>query len=221
MPLSFAQQRLWFLYQLEGPSPTYNLAFPFRFEGLLDIAALERACALIVARQDSLRTRFQEANDQAIQIIEPFSALNLAFADLSLLDSDTADVFARDLMEREAALPFNLETGPVYRVTLVRFSPTRHLLLFSQHHIVSDGWSVGVITNELGMAYNTLCGQSLPSEHVIPLPELPIQYADYAVWQRNWLQGRFLSASLSIGPNSWRTFRLRWTCRPRARALRS
>nr|WP_301542280.1 non-ribosomal peptide synthetase [Pyxidicoccus fallax] len=188
-PLSFAQQRLWFLDQLQPGSALYNIPMPLRLEGPLDVSALERAFGELVRRHESLRTTFHAEAGQPVQLIHPPAPFHLPRVDLGAREDREEE--ARRLVLEELARPFNLATGPLLRVTLVRLAEQQHVLLLNLHHIISDGWSNGVLVREMAMLYEAFT-QGRPS----PLPELPVQYADYALWQRDWLRGEALERQL-------------------------
>jgi amino acid adenylation domain-containing protein len=188
VPLSFAQQRLWFLEQL-GDS-NYLVPATSRLTGPLDVAALERSINEIVARHDALRSTFTTIDGQPMQIIAPQLPLTLAAIDLRHLPDSERAVETRRLRE-EALRPFNLERGPLFRASLLRVADEEHLLLLTMHHIVSDGWSLGVLIRELATLYENFVEGTTPN-----LPELPIQYADFAVWQRQWLSGEVIDQQL-------------------------
>jgi amino acid adenylation domain-containing protein len=196
LPLSFAQQRLWFLDQLQPGSPFYNIPRAIRLRGTLDVAALERAINQIVRRHEILRTTFPSVDGEPVQAIAHRMRLPLPIVDLSELEKDARDAEARRLADEEAARPFDLETGPLMRTTLVRLADDDHLLLWTVHHIVFDGWSRAIFHQELAALYAAYVA-GRPS----PLPELPIQYGDFAVWQREWLSGDVLERHLDY----WRT----------------
>ncbi|MDX9625458.1 non-ribosomal peptide synthetase [Pseudomonas fragariae (ex Marin et al. 2024)] len=187
LPLSFAQQRLWFLAQMEGASAAYHIPAGLRIVGALDEAALQRALNRIVARHEVLRTTFVQTGDQAVELcIHPEeTGCPLRKYDLTT-HADSSRELAR-LMDEEAVGRFDLQQGPLIRGSLVRLSDQEHVLLLTMHHIVSDGWSMGVLTRELGALYASGC-----QAEADPLPQLSIQYADYAVWQRGWLSGAVL-----------------------------
>ena len=189
VPLSFAQQRLWFLEQM-GYS-NYLVSATSRLTGLLDVRALERSLNEIVQRHEVLRTTFTTIDGQPMQIIAPRLPLTLSVLDLSQLPSDERAAETRRL-RNEALRPFNLEKGPLLRASLLRLAEDEHLLLLTMHHIVSDGWSLGVLFRELATLYESFVEGKTPS-----LPELPIQYADFAVWQRRWLNGEILERQLA------------------------
>ncbi|MGG5272672.1 amino acid adenylation domain-containing protein [Pseudomonas syringae pv. coryli] len=187
LPLSFAQQRLWFLAQMEGASAAYHIPAGLRIVGALDEAALQHALNRIVARHEVLRTTFVQTGDQAVVLcIHPEeTGCPLRKYDLTT-HADSSSELAR-LMDEEAIGRFDLQQGPLIRGSLVRLSDDEHVLLLTMHHIVSDGWSMGVLTRELGALYASGCQADAD-----PLPQLSIQYADYAVWQRGWLSGEVL-----------------------------
>ncbi|MGD7201481.1 amino acid adenylation domain-containing protein, partial [Ralstonia pseudosolanacearum] len=183
LPLSFAQQRLWFLAQMEGGSEAYHIPVGLRLKGELDEEALRRALDRIVARHEALRTRFEVQEGQAVQFIVPADVgLTLEWVDLSTEEASEHQLGLQ--AEAEARAAFDLEQGPLIRGRLVKLGEQEHVLLITMHHIVSDGWSQGVLARELGMLY-----EAYRSGGEDPLPALPIQYADYAVWQRRWLEG--------------------------------
>src|SRR5215217_312387 len=185
LPLSFAQQRLWFLDQL-APGAAYNLSGRLHLEGRLDISALEKSLNEIVRRHEALRTIFSTRNGQPVQIILPELRLPLPRVDLSDLPS------IQKFCDEEAERPFDLTTGPLVRAHLLRLSTEDHILLLSMHHIVSDGWSIGVLIRELAALYEAYAAGAKSA-----LKELSLQYGDYALWQREWLQGDVLDQQLS------------------------
>jgi amino acid adenylation domain-containing protein len=189
VPLSFAQQRLWFLEQL-GDSNNYIVPATSRLTGPLNVEALERSINVIVERHDVLRTTFTMIDNQPMQVIAPRLSLPLLKSDVSHLPESERNVETRRLCE-EALRPFNLERGPLIRASLVRLAEEEHLLCLTMHHIVSDGWSLGVLIGELATLYENFVEGTTSS-----LPELPIQYADFAVWQRQWLRGAELERQL-------------------------
>jgi pristinamycin I synthase-3/4 len=196
LPLSFAQQRLWFLDQLEPGRAAYNLPIALRLSGSLDAAALATALHAIEARHESLRTTFHAADGRPAQRIGTVRRGLPAVVDLSALPSRSTETETHRLAGDETCRPFNLERGPLWRGLLLRLAAREHALLLTLHHIVSDGWSVGILVRELTTLYSAaLAGR--PS----PLPPLPVQYADFAVWQREWLRGEVLEERLDY----WRT----------------
>ncbi|NPC83460.1 amino acid adenylation domain-containing protein, partial [Pyxidicoccus fallax] len=191
LPLSFAQQRLWFLDQLKPGSASYNIPAALRLSGPLHVEALRRAFEELVRRHEALRTTFSTSHGAPQQLIHPPPAWSLPVVDLSSLPDDQREPQARALAAQAAQRPFHLSSGPLLRTELLKLGDSEHLLLLCMHHIVSDGWSTGVLVREVAALYEAfLHGQ--PS----PLPELPVQYADYALWQRQWLAGPVLQAQL-------------------------
>ncbi len=186
LPLSFAQTRLWFLEQLQPGSPTYNIPAAVRIRGILNVAALEQSFNTIIERHEALRTTFRTVNGEPVQVIAPRLSLTLPIVDLRELPDKEQETEVKRLFVQEAQQPFNLNQSPLMRVTLLQLSPNEHVLLLVMHHIISDGWSMGVLIRELAALYEAL-----------PLPELPIQYADYAHWQRQWLQTEVLTEQLA------------------------
>ncbi len=193
LPLSFAQQRLWFLAQLEPESSVYNISTALRLKGNLSVSVLEQTFTEILRRHESFRTTFERTADgRPVQVIAPPQPATITTNDLSDLPDDLKDSEARRFAMEEAHRPFDLKRGPLVRAHLLRLSPAEHVLLFTIHHIIGDGWSMGVLVKEVAALYAAFSqGQSSP------LPELTIQYADYAVWQRDWLQGETLDRQLS------------------------
>ena len=192
-PLSFAQQRLWFLDQLEPGNPVYNIPLPVRLHGELPVVLLERIFAEIVRRHEALRTTFAEGNDEPLQIIHSALRPALPVLDLSHLPAGEREERARQIAQEEAYRPFDLRTGPLLRLSAVRLAEREWLLLVTMHHIVSDGWSLGVMLREIAALFAAFSA-GRPS----PLPELPVQYADFSVWQRQWLRGKVLEEQLSF-----------------------
>ena len=192
LPLSFAQERLWFLEQLEPGNTAYNIAAAYRLRGPLDVAALERSLNEIVRCHEVLRTTFATMDGRPVQVIAPEMSLTLPVEDLQELPEAEREAEAQRLLTEEAQRPFDLEKGPLLRAALLRLDEEEHVLLLTMHHIVSDGWSMGVFNRELAVLYEAF-SVGKPS----PLPELPIQYADFAVWQREWLQGEVLEEQLA------------------------
>ena len=196
-PLSFAQQRLWFLAQLEPDSPSYNLSQTMRLKGVLDVNALEQAITSIVARHESLRTTFKAVDGQPIQIVSGVYDFALSLTSLEELPERNREPEARRLAIAEARRPFDLSRDYPLRAELVRLNDDEHWLFLTVHHIVSDGWSMGILTKEL---FNTY--EAIATNEAIELPELSIQYADFAEWQREWLQGEVLEEQLRYWLNS-------------------
>ncbi|RKH50609.1 condensation domain-containing protein, partial [Corallococcus aberystwythensis] len=190
-PLSFAQQRLWLLDQLQPGDASYNIPTALQLSGRVDVEALRRAFEALVQRHEALRTTFGQHQDQPIQIIHAPSGWELPLVDLSSLPEALRENEARRLADEEARRPFDLARGPLLRSTLVRLANDSHLLLMTMHHIVSDGWSMGVLVRETVAFYEAFATGSSPA-----FAPLPIQYADFATWQRDWLQGEALQAQL-------------------------
>jgi amino acid adenylation domain-containing protein len=192
LPLSFAQQRLWFINQLEPNSATYNMPGAMRLQGQLDISALERTLQEIIRRHESLRTNFITQNGQPVQVIHPSHDWQMTIIDLQQLSANEREERIQQLATAEAEKPFALGSDSLLRATLLLAGKTEQILLFTMHHIVSDGWSIGVMTQEIAAIYSAFV-----KGETSPLPELEIQYADFAVWQRQWLQGETLEQQLS------------------------
>ncbi|OTA15176.1 Amino acid adenylation [Xenorhabdus vietnamensis] len=197
LPLSWAQQRLWFLAQLDPAAQTaYHIPGGLRLQGYLNLDALQIALDRIVARHEILRTTIQMVEGQAQQIIgEPDSGFSLAIEDLSHLPAEEQQIVIEETAQRETSQPFNFAQGPLIRGRLLRVAKNEHILLLTQHHIISDGWSLNILMHELSSLYHAFSqGQD------DPLPALTLQYADYALWQRQWLQGEVLEKQV----NFWR-----------------
>ncbi len=185
-PLSFPQQRLWFLTQLEPNSSAYNIPLAFRIVGAINLPALEQSLDAIAQRHAALRTTFLVAEDgQPVQAIAPSLPSILSVVDLRVLPSPQREERARELATTEAQRPFNLNAGSLFRACLFQLREDEQLLLLCVHHIAFDGWSEGILLGELSALYNAFSTGN-PS----PLPELPIQYPDFADWQQQWLQGK-------------------------------
>lgn len=195
-PLSFAQQRIWFLDQLEPESPLYNIHMGVELLGPLNVPVLQRSIAEILRRHDALRTTFAVIDDRPVQIINKNVVFKLPVHDLKELDENERRLRVNAWAEEDARRRFDLTKAPLLRANLLRLGETEHVLLLTIHHIISDGWSVGVFVRELAALYEAYTA-GRPS----PLPELSIQYADFAGWQRDWLQGERLEEQLSY----WRT----------------
>ena len=191
-PLSFAQQRLWFLDQLVPENPAYNLPIAFRLQGRLEIEALRLAVEGVTARHEALRTSFPARDGRATQEIAPATAMALPVVDLSSLSREDLSSEGAQWALEESRRGFDLARGPLLRVALARLSHRDHLLVLTVHHIVSDGWSQGAFCRELSLGYRRLLGSGEPA----PAP-LRIQYSDFARWQRRWLSGEILGAQLS------------------------
>ena len=191
LPLSFAQQRLWFLDQLEALNSAYLISKAVRLEGHLDYAALEQSFKQLVQRHESLRTTFQVRDDQPIQVIEALESFLVPLVDLRGVDQERREREMWDLMQQEVEYPCDLAKGPLLRVRLLRVQDDAHVLLVTMHHIISDGWSCDVFLQELRTLY-----QAIRAGEAAKLLPLPVQYADFALWQRQWLQGDTLQAQL-------------------------
>ncbi|HVG22328.1 MAG TPA: amino acid adenylation domain-containing protein [Blastocatellia bacterium] len=192
LPLSFSQERLWLLDQIEPDSPAYNLIRAVSLEGMLDDSALEQSFNEIVRRHESLRTSFPVVEGRPVQAIAPALTISLPITDLQALSETERQAEIFRLCAEEVRRPFDLANGPVLRANLLRVGRTKHILILSTHHIVSDAWSAGVMIRELATLYEAFIN-GRPS----PLPPLAVQYADFAVWQREWLQGNVLETQLS------------------------
>jgi len=193
VPLSFAQQRLWFLHQLEPASDFYNVPLAFRIDGPLNITILNDCCNEILRRHEALRTTFPIRQGIPVQQINGNAYEPMTIIDLAHLPLEEAESSAKDLLSREAQQPFDLSCGPLLRLHVVRLAEDDHVLLLNMHHIIVDGWSLGIFMQELGSLYTALLHGSSPSS----LPVLPIQYADYALWQREWLNGERIEYELT------------------------
>jgi amino acid adenylation domain-containing protein/FkbM family methyltransferase len=192
LPLSFAQERLWFLSRVQPESPLYNISMALRLSGPLDAAALEGALGGVVRRHEALRTTFSDERGAPAQVVAPFAGFALAVDDLTGLDAAEREAAARRRAEEDAARPFDLAAGPLFRAALLRLAGDEHVLLVSMHHTVSDGWSAGVLFRELSALYRAARGEAAAA-----LPEPALQYADYAVWQRGQLRGPTLERQLA------------------------
>ncbi|MEO6196443.1 MAG: amino acid adenylation domain-containing protein [Thermoanaerobaculia bacterium] len=193
LPLSFAQQRFWFLHQVEPDSPAYNSPKAVRLAGRLDAAVLERTLGEVLRRHEVLRTTFPTADGGPRQRIAPVSPFHLPRIDLTGLADSPRETVSLGLMTEEARRPFDLARGPLLRAHLLRLGEEEHVILLTMHHIVSDAWSLGVLVREVATLYAAFLA-GLPS----PLPELPVQYADISFWQRHWLAGEVLERELAF-----------------------
>ncbi|BCL84574.1 non-ribosomal peptide synthetase [Ktedonobacteria bacterium brp13] len=185
-PLSFEQQRLWFFQQLEPHLSLYNVPISHRLTGVVDITALERSLNAIVERHEALRTTFAMVDGQPVQVIHPTLHVKLPVTDIQALPASELEAEITRRVETEALIPFDLETGPILRAQLVQLGPEEYLFLLTVHHIVFDDWSIGIFYNELQELY-----ASYKNVEDLQLAELPIQYADYALWQREWQEKTF------------------------------
>jgi hypothetical protein len=192
LPLSFAQQRLWFLDQLAPGSPFYNIAAAVQLHGLLDVAALDYGLSALVQRHETLRTTFELHEEQPVQVIAPALPLPLPCIDLQDCTPAQQEQQVRELAEAAAQQPFDLSRGPLIRATILRLAPHEHVLLLTLHHIIADGWSIGVLVREIAASY--LAHSSGQPAQLAPLP---LQYADYAIWQRQWVGSGAAAAQLA------------------------
>src|ERR1051325_3828552 len=191
-PLSCAQQRIWFLDQLEPESPLYNIHMGVELSGPLNVSVLQRSIAEILRRHEALRTTFAVIDNRPVQVINKHVIFKLPVTDLHEFDERERRLKVSERAEEDARRRFDLTKAPLLRANLLRLGETEHVLLVTIHHIISDGWSVGVFVRELATLYEAYTA-GRPS----PLQELSIQYADFAGWQRDWLQGERLEAQLS------------------------
>jgi len=191
LPLSFSQQRLWFLDQLEPGGAALNVASAIRLKGGLDVSALRASLDALVERHEVLRTTFTTVGGRPVQVVGPAAPVEVPSFDLRETPEAEKSSRVRELTNEEAQRPFDLSAGPLMRVTLVRLGDEEHVLLLTMHHIVSDGWSLGVLVRELSSLYESHSRGEAPQ-----LPELPVQYADFAAWQRAWLDGEVLETQL-------------------------
>ncbi|HEX4498367.1 MAG TPA: condensation domain-containing protein, partial [Thermoanaerobaculia bacterium] len=192
LPLSFAQARLWFIDQVQPGSPLYNVSAALRVEGALDAAVLARCFGEIVRRHEALRTVFATHQGKPVQVIQPAEPFGLTVVDLSGLPENAREALTPVLAGEEASRPFDLAAGPLMRCLLLRLGEHDQAVLLTQHHIASDGWSLGCLVREVAALYPAFAA-GRPS----PLPELPVQYADFAVWQRSWLRGEILEGEIA------------------------
>ncbi|MCB0167536.1 MAG: amino acid adenylation domain-containing protein, partial [Anaerolineae bacterium] len=192
LPLSFAQQRLWFLDQLEGPNPTYNLPAAFKLSGPLNIPAFSASLNTILHRHEILRTTYYEMDGEARQRIDPQAKFDLPVVDLQALPAEAQALELQRLAQTEALQPFSLSRDLMIRARLLLLGPNAFGLLVTMHHIASDAWSMDVLGREISALY-----QAYRHDTPSPLPNNPIQYADFAHWQRQWLQGELLADQLA------------------------
>jgi amino acid adenylation domain-containing protein len=194
LPLSFAQERLWFLYRLEPESSAFHLGSAVRLTGALSAGALAASLGEIVRRHEVLRTRYGESADGPVQIVDPAAPFPLPVIDLGGLPEGVRERELHGLADREEARPFDLTRSWPLRAGLVRLAREEHAILFTLHHIAGDGWSMGLLAREVGVLYARSAGEAAGSAPA--LPELPVQYGDYALWQRGWLSGERLETQL-------------------------
>ena len=192
LPLSFAQQRLWFLDRLMPDSTLYNIPSAVRLLGDLDIAAWEKSLQVLIQRHESLRTTFGDVDGEAVQVIHSRLDGKLNVIDLRGMPADEREAEAHRLAGLEAATPFDLSQGPLLRTTLIRLAEQECVFLFNLHHIIFDGWSIGIFLKEMRALYEAFVREEAPE-----LAEITVQYADYAVWQRKWLEGKVLAEQLA------------------------
>ncbi|MDB9527422.1 amino acid adenylation domain-containing protein [Oscillatoria sp. CS-180] len=190
--LSFAQERLWLIDQLEGASPAYNISTGIRLAGTLSVVALEQAVTALVQRHEVLRTHFQVVEGVPVQVIVPNLPKVLSQVDLQLLPPAAQSSAVEKLLAEDAQRPFALSQGPLFRLTLLRLTHTEHVLLMTLHHIIADAWSMGILMHEVSTLFHQCCQGESPM-----LPPLPFQYADFAHWQRKWLSGERLEQQLA------------------------
>ncbi|NTX09126.1 condensation domain-containing protein, partial [Myxococcus sp. CA040A] len=186
----------WFLDQLQPGAPTYNIPWALKLSGSLDSHALLQSLNALIQRHEALRTHFAIHQGQPVQLVQHDFVLEMPLIDLSALPQQQRDAEAQRLAAAEAVRPFDLAQGPVVRTSLLRLDASEHQLLVTVHHIASDGWSISVMVRELAAFYRQFAGGE-PAQ----LSPLPIQYADFSVWQRQWLQGDVLSSEIAW----WRT----------------
>ncbi len=191
MRLSFAQQRLWFIEQMEPETPLYNIAGAVRLDGELDNRALERAINEVVRRHETLRTSIQSKDGVGVQVVEPWKQRPLSEIDMSDCSEEKREEESERVMKSEAEEPFKLSEGRLLRAKLIKQGAGRHILLYTMHHIISDGWSMGVMIREVGELY-----ESYRKGEEVKLEELAVQYGDYAEWQREWLEGEELERQM-------------------------
>ncbi|HEU4712840.1 MAG TPA: condensation domain-containing protein [Pyrinomonadaceae bacterium] len=188
-PLSFAQERLWFIQQIDPDSSAYNIPAALQLSGPLDVPALERSLREVIRRHEILRTSFKLVNSSVVQVIAPDFPFTLEIIDLTA--AEDRETKARSLVRESAQRPFKLDDGPAWRASLLRLDAEEHVLLFTMHHIICDGWSNDVLVREVTTLYDAYV-----HGRISPLPELPIQYADYVVWQLASLNSEVIASQL-------------------------
>ena len=191
LPLSFSQYRLWLIDRMEGRSPQYNMPAAYNLQGELNVEAYRRSLDFIVARHEALRTSYREVDGQAVQIVHAHLTVPLLITDLTHLAPLERDEAVREILARDAVMAFDLTVDIMLRVKLLRLAADRHVLVLNMHHIASDGWSVAILMQELGAAYRSFADNRLPE-----LAPLVLQYADFAVWQRNVLTSAAIESEL-------------------------
>ncbi len=192
-PLSFAQQRIWFLEQLEPDQAHYNIPAAVALSGQLDVAALRKSLAEIVRRHEVLRTTFNSVGDEVLQVVSPDTTLDLEIIDLRASTASDREAASRQIMLDDGKEPFDLVNGPLFRARLLCLSEDEYILLLTIHHIVSDGWSMGILIGEISALY-----EAFSQNKISPLAELPIQYADFSSWQRECLSSKVLDNQLAF-----------------------
>ncbi|NEP64274.1 MULTISPECIES: amino acid adenylation domain-containing protein, partial [unclassified Moorena] len=192
LPLSFSQERLWFIDQVEGSKAPYIEHGALEITGNLNVLVLEQALSEIINRHEVLRTSFRTINGKPIQVIHPHSTININVVDLQQYPEPERETILKQKVQREATTPFDLEVAPLIRCKLWQLDSSEYVLVLTMHHIVSDGWSMGILIEELSSLY-----QAFVASEPSPLPELAIQYADFALWQRQWLTGEILETQLN------------------------
>ncbi|PMX22043.1 MULTISPECIES: non-ribosomal peptide synthetase [unclassified Pseudomonas] len=183
VPLSYSQQRMWFLWQMEPDSPAYNVGGMARLRGVLDVGRFEAALQALIMRHETLRTTFPSVDGVAYQKVAPQSGVRMGWQDISALCETERQQRLQQLADHEAHTPFNLETGPLLRACLVKAGEQEHYLVLTLHHIVTEGWAMDIFARELSALY-----EAFIDERYSPLAPLPVQYLDYSVWQRQWLE---------------------------------
>ncbi|WP_404483990.1 non-ribosomal peptide synthetase [Pseudomonas sp. HT11] len=183
VPLSYSQQRMWFLWQMEPDSPAYNVGGMARLRGVLDVGRFEAALQALIMRHETLRTTFPSLDGVAQQKVAPQTGLRMDWQDFSALTEAERQLRLQQLADHEAHTPFNLETGPLLRACLVKAGEQEHYLVLTLHHIVTEGWAMDIFARELSALY-----EAFIDERDSPLAPLPVQYLDYSVWQRQWLE---------------------------------
>src|ERR1700693_1463927 len=197
LPASFAQDRLWFLDQLEPGTAAYNLVRAFRISGPLNIDALTSAIAAVVRRHESLRTVFESVDGLACQVVLPEVMVKVPVLNLTDLPEGERKAAALRIASEEGKKPFDLTRGPLLRSVLLRLDRDQHILVLAMHHIITDGWSISILFRELTQCYEAFMAGSVPE-----LPELPVQYSEYAQWQREYISGELLRKEIEHWKNT-------------------
>jgi len=192
-PLSYAQRRLWFLDQFEPESPYYNIPMALRIKGNFSIDVFKKTIQSIINRHEALRTTFIARNGEPLQAVKPLLTIPVEVQDISSIPADTRENKIIELATADAQKPFNLEKGPLIRVSILKTAQSEHIVLLNMHHIISDGWSIGVLVAEITQLYS-----AITSGKESPLPKLKIQYPDYAIWQKKYLEGEVFEKQLSF-----------------------